>query len=179
MNNIDRISLDNAYSLYSGGEIYSLEVGTTKGLQDIHKYLFDGLYDFSGTIRDKNISKCGFKFANSFFLKEILPKIEEMPDTTFDEIIGKYIEMNVAHPFMDGNGRAMRIWLDAMLREKLNSVVNWQHVNKYSYLQAMETSSTNDFEIKTILCDNLTSEIRNNDVIFKGIKQSYYFEKDQ
>jgi cell filamentation protein len=134
------------------------------------------LYDFAGQIRKKNISKGSFRFANAIYLNEILLKIEQMPDNTFEEIIAKYVEMNVAHPFMEGNGRTMRIWLDMLLKKRLGKVVNWQYVEKTLYLQAMERSPINDLEIRTLLLANLTEEIDNREIIFKGIEQSYYYE---
>ncbi|MCD5384640.1 MAG: Fic family protein, partial [Candidatus Pacebacteria bacterium] len=146
------------------------------GLQQIHKYLFDGLYDFAGALRDVNISKGGFRFANALYLNEILPKIEQMPENTLKDIIAKYIEMNIAHPFMEGNGRTMRIWLDMILKMRLQKVVNWQHIDKVLYLQAMERSTVNDLEIQTLLLNNLTDDIDDREVIFKGIEQSYYYE---
>ena len=176
MKNIDKHSLENAYRLFDTGDIEKMEVGTTKGLQQIHKYLFDGLYDFAGEIRKNNISKGGFRFANSLYLNEALAKIEQMPENTFEEIIAKYVEMNIAHPFMDGNGRTMRIWLDMILKKRLKKVVNWQFVGKTLYLQAMERSPVNDLEIRTLLFAQLTDEIDNREIIFKGIEQSYYYE---
>ena len=134
------------------------------------------MYDFAGKIRDKNISKGGFRFANALYLNEILPKIEQMPENTFEEIIAKYVEMNIAHPFMEGNGRTMRIWLDLILKKRLNKVINWQLVDKTLYLQAMERSPINDLEIRFLLKENLTSETENREIIFKGIEQSYYYE---
>lgn len=176
MKNIDKKSLENAYRLFETGDIDRFEIGTLKGLQQIHHYLFDNLYDFAGKIRNKNISKGGFRFANALYLNEILVKIEQMPDNTFEEIIGKYVEMNIAHPFMEGNGRTMRIWLDMLLKNRLKKVVNWQFVDKTLYLQAMERSPINDLEIKTLLFNHLTDEIDNREIIFKGIEQSYYYE---
>lgn len=176
MKNIDKNSLENAYRLFESDEISKFEVGTTKGLIQIHEYLFQGLYDFAGRIRNKNISKGGFRFANALYLKEILVKIEQMPETNFEEIIAKYVEMNIAHPFMEGNGRTMRIWLDLILKTKLEKVVNWQFVDKSLYLQAMERSPINDLELRTLLNTNLTHEINNRELIFKGIEQSYYYE---
>jgi cell filamentation protein len=176
MRNIDKISLENAYRLFDSGEIEKIERGTTKGLQQIHSYLFDKLYDFAGEIRTKNISKGSFRFANSLYLKEILVKIEQMPENSFEEIIAKYVEMNIAHPFMEGNGRTMRIWLDMILKARLKKVVNWQFVDKELYLQAMERSPVNDLEIRILLQANLTDEIDNREIIFKGIEQSYYYE---
>jgi len=176
MKNIDKLSLENAYRLFDSGDINQIEIGTTKGLQQIHLYLFKELYDFAGKIRNVNISKGGFRFANSLYLNEILVKIEQMPESTFEDIVAKYVEMNIAHPFMEGNGRTMRIWLDMILKVRIQKVVNWQFVDKTLYLQAMERSLINDLELRTLLGYNLTSEIENRDVIFKGIEQSYYYE---
>jgi cell filamentation protein len=130
MKNIDKKSLEKAYQLFESGDIDKIEIGTSKGLQEIHKYLFDGLYDFAGEIRTHNISKGGYRFATALYLKEILLKVEQMPEGSFEEIISKYVEMNIAHPFMEGNGRTMRIWLDRILKSKLKKLVNWQIVDK-------------------------------------------------
>ena len=176
MKNVEKKSLENAYRLFEAGEINNIEVGTTKGLQQIHNYLFDSLYGFAGQIRNKNNTKGGFRFANTLYLNEALVTIEQMPENSFEEIIAKYVEMNVAHPFMDGNGRAMRIWLDMILKSRLKRVVNWQLVDKTLYLQAMERSPINDLEIRTLLSANLTEEIDNRENIFKGIEQSDYYE---
>lgn len=176
MKNIDKKSLEKAYALFDTGDINKIEIGTWKGLQQIHKYLFDGLYNFAGKVRTENISKGGFRFATALYLTEILAKLEQMPESTFEEIIAKYVEMNIAHPFMEGNGRTMRIWLDMMLKIRLKKVVNWQFVDKTLYLQAMERSPINDLELRTLLAANLTEDINNRDVIFKGIEQSYYYE---
>lgn len=176
MKNIDKRSLESAFRFFESGDSDKIEIGTTKGLQEIHHYIFGGLYDFAGQIRTKNISKGSFRFANALYLNEILLKIEQMPENTFEEIIAKYVEMNIAHPFMEGNGRAMRIWLDLLLKKKLKKVVNWQFVSKELYLQAMERSPVNDLEIRTLLGAHLTSDIGNREILFKGIEQSYYYE---
>ncbi len=176
MKNIDKQSLEKAYQLFETGAIETMEIGSTKGLLQIHQYLFDGLYDFAGQIRTSNIAKGGFRFATALYLKEALGKIEMMPETTYEEIIVKYVEMNIAHPFLEGNGRTMRIWLDMILKKQLQKVVNWQHVSKVLYLQAMERSPINMLELKTLLADNLTDDVNNREIIFKGIEQSYYYE---
>ena len=143
---------------------------------DIHKYIFDGSYDFAGEIRELNISKGGFRFVNTLYLNEILLKIEQMPQSNFDEIIEKYVEMNIAHPFLECNGRTMRIWLDMILKQELGQIINWQNVDKFKYLQAMERSPINDLDIKVFLGANLTDKFNDIDLIFKGIEQSYYYE---
>jgi cell filamentation protein len=145
-------------------------------LREIHRYLFDGLYDFAGEIRKLNISKGSFRFANALYLNEILVKIEQMPERSFEEIVAKYVEMNIAHPFMEGNGRCVRIWLDMILKNRLNQLVNWQFVDKTLYLQSMERSPINDLELRNFIKENLTNEVNNREIIFKGIEQSYYYE---
>ena len=176
MKNIDKNNLENAYRLFESNDINKIEIGTIKGLKEIHSYIFDGLYDFAGALRKLNISKGGFRFANALYLKEILVKIEQMPENSFEEIIAKYVEMNIAHPFMEGNGRSMRIWLDMILKNRLSKVVNWQFIDKTLYLQSMERSPINDLELRTLLKENLTDEVDNREIIFKGIEQSYYYE---
>ena len=176
MREIDDISLQKARKLFDSGDIATCEVGTLKGLQQIHKYIFDGLYDFAGIVRTKNISKGNFRFANFMYLPEALAKIEKMSESTFEEIIAKYVEMNIAHPFIEGNGRSTRIWLDMILKKNLGKVVNWQNVDKYLYLQAMERSPINDLELRFLLKENLTDSVNDREVIFKGIEQSYYYE---
>lgn len=174
--NKDRESIKKAFQLFETGKIDTFEVGTTKGLKQIHHYIFEGIYDFAGKIRDKNISKGGFRFANALYLNEILVKIEQMPENCFENIIEKYVEMNIAHPFMEGNGRAIRIWLDLILKKSLNKVIDWQNVDKTLYLQAMERSPINDLELRTLLKSNLTNKVNDRTIIFKGIEQSYYYE---
>ena len=178
MNSIDEKSLARAKELYASGAIYDIEVGTTKGLCAIHEYLFSGLYDFAGKVRRLNISKGNFRFANSLYLEAALAAVEKMPEDDFAAIIAKYVEMNVCHPFMEGNGRSMRIWLDMMLRKNLGRVVNWAKVDKKLYLSAMERSPINDLELRTLIEPNLTADVDNREVIFKGLEQSYFYESD-
>lgn len=176
MKPIDEQSLQNAYRLFESGDIAQMQIGTTQGLQQIHAYLFGGLYDFAGQIRELNLSKGNFRFAHAMYLRDALAKIEQMSENTFEQIIEKYVEMNVAHPFLEGNGRSMRIWLDLMLKKNLCQVVNWQNVDKTLYLQAMERSPVNDLELRVLLQNNLTDDVDNREIIFKGIEQSYYYE---
>ena len=178
MNEIDKKSLKNAKELFSRGTINSIEIGTTKGLQQIHKYLFDGLYDFAGTIRKENISKGNFRFGNSLYLEDMLKKIETMSEKTLNDIIDKYVEMNIAHPFLEGNGRSTRIWLDLILKKNLNKIVNWENIDKKLYLQAMERSPINTLEIKTLIENNLTEDL-SLESFFKGIETSYYYETNE
>ncbi|BAW81063.1 filamentation induced by cAMP protein fic [Candidatus Nitrosoglobus terrae] len=176
---IDKLSKQKAYDLYDSGFINTVEVGTTQGLQQIHRYLFAGLYDFAGQIRALNISKGHFRFANALYLKPALQAIEQMPETTFADIIDKYVEMNIAHPFLEGNGRATRIWLDLMFKKNLGQVVDWQQVDKKRYLQAMERSPINDLEISFLLKNALTDKIHDRELYMKGIDQSYYYEQPE
>lgn len=173
---IDANSLEKAKALFETGDIDKIEIGNVQGLRAIHKYLFDGLYDFAGVIRNKNISKAGFRFANCLYLDVILPVIEKMPESTFDDIVAKYVEMNVAHPFMEGNGRSTRIWLDMMLKKNIGKVVDWHKIDKEDYLQAMERSPVKDLELRMLLLPSLTAMVNDRDVIFKGIEQSYFYE---
>ena len=177
MNKIDEKSLENAKRLFASNDINNIEIGTIEGLKQIHKYLFDGLYDFAGQIRKKNISKGNFRFANTLYLEDILKKIETMKENTLDDIINKYVEMNIAHPFLEGNGRSARIWLDLILKKRLNKIVNWQNIDKKLYLQAMERSPINTLEIKTLIENNLTDDF-SLDTFFKGIEISYYYETE-
>ena len=175
---IDGKSKTKAYALFESSFINSIEVGTTKGLQQIHGYLFGGLYDFAGQIRQKNISKSGFQFAVSRFLGDTLKQIEAMPETTFDEIADKYVEMNIAHPFMEGNGRSARIWLDLILKKRLKKIVDWSKISKRDYLNAMILSPTQSSVLKSLLKKALTSEISNREMFMKGIDYSYYYEEN-
>ena len=173
---IDEQSKQKAYSLFEDGIINDIEVGTIKGLRQIHAFIFGGLYDFAGQIRNVNISKGGFMFANALYLDETLQMIEKMPEETFAQIVQKYVEMNIAHPFLEGNGRATRIWLDMVLKKNLRRVVDWQNIDKDKYLQAMERSPINDLELRALIQPNLTDKTDDREVIFKGIEQSYYYE---
>jgi cell filamentation protein len=175
---IDGKSKQKAYALFESSFIDSIEVGTIKGLQQIHAYLFGGLYDFAGQIRQKNISKGGFQFAVSHFLGSTLKQIELMPEESFDDIIDKYTELNIAHPFMEGNGRSMRIWLDLILKKHLKKCVDWSKVGKREYLDAMMKSPIDNSDIKNLLKNALTEEINNPEVYMKGIDYSYYYEEE-
>ncbi len=175
---IDGKSKTKAYALFESSFIDSIEVGTAKGLQQIHAYLFGGLYDFAGQIRQKNISKGGFQFAVSHFLGNTLKQIEEMSENTFDEIVNKYVEMNIAHPFMEGNGRSTRIWLDLILKKRLKKCVDWSKIGKTEYMNAMIKSATNSTEIKHLLKNALTDEINSREMFMKGIDYSYYYEEN-
>lgn len=172
----ERITKLKALELFDTKKIYEFEVGTFKGLSKIHKYLFDSIYDFAGNIREVNISKGSFRFASFIYLKEILNKVDMMPEDTFDKIIEKYVEMNIAHPFREGNGRSMRIWLDVILKKNLNKVIDWSKVKKEEYLLAMERSPIKDTEIKLLLSNALTDDINNRLIYMKGIDASYNYE---
>lgn len=177
MKNIDEISKQRAIKLFGSPDLSSFEVGTTKGLQQIHEYLFGGLYDFAGKIRSKNISKGGFTFASAIYLESGLSDIEKMPEKTFEEIIKKYVEMNIAHPFMEGNGRSMRIWLDLMVKRNIKQCVDWRKIDKNDYFNAMERSPVNDLELRELIRTALTDKIDDREVFMKGIEQSYYYEE--
>lgn len=177
-NSLDGQSKKKAYALFESNLIDKFEVGTAKGLQQIHAYLFGGLYDFAGQIRQKNISKGGFQFAVSHFLGDTLKQIEAMPETTFDEIVDKYVEMNIAHPFMEGNGRSTRIWLDLILKKQLKKCVDWSQISKRDYMNALTLSPIKSGVLKTVLEKALTSKIDDREMFLKGIDYSYYYEEN-
>lgn len=172
----ERISKKKAAEMFQTGYLDSLEVGTVDSLIKIHKYLFEEIYDFAGEVRDVNIAKGYFRFVPVMYLKEALRTIENMPQSTYDEIIQKYVEMNVAHPFREGNGRSTRIWLDLILKAELGKVIDWSCVDKNDYLLAMERSPIKDVEIKYLLQAALTDKIDDREVYMKGIDYSYYYE---
>lgn len=172
----ERISKIRALELFEKGLLDSFENGTFHGLAQIHEYLFSDIYDFAGKIRTVNLAKGGFRFAPVLYLHDALERISQMPQSTFDEIIEKYVEMNVAHPFREGNGRSTRIWLDAILKKELGKVIDWSHVDKEDYLLAMERSPVRDTEIKTLLSAALTERIHDREVYMKGIDASYSYE---
>ena len=172
----ERITKKKAIELFETGKLDSFQVGTYKGLSQIHKYLFDEIYEFAGKIRTENISKSNFRFASAMYLKEALEKIDKMPQSNFDEIIEKYIEMNIAHPFREGNGRSTRIWLDMILKKEIKKVVDWSKVDKSDYLLAMERSPVKSTEIKVLLKDALTDKVNDREVYMKGIDASYNYE---
>lgn len=176
-NTLDGQSRKKAYDLFESGLLNQLEPGSIKCLQQIHAYIFGGLYDFAGQIRTKNISKGGFTFANCQYFPMILSNIEHMPETSFDEIVSKYIEMNVAHPFMEGNGRSTRIWLDLILKRSLKKCVDWSKIDKNTYLEAMRKSVVDDSEIRILLKSALTDNITSREMFMKGIDYSYYYEQ--
>lgn len=175
---IDERSKLKAYDLFESGAIHAIEVGTVKGLQQIHAYLFGGLYDFAGQIRTKNISKSGFMFASAEFLPQTLKNIEAMPERTLTEIGRKYVEMNVAHPFMEGNGRSARIWLDLILKKHLSRCVDWSKIDKKAYLAAMEKSPYDDRDILRLIENALTDSVDDRELFMKGIDYSYYYESE-
>lgn len=172
----ERITKLKALELFDSNKIDEIEVGTFEGLSKIHNFLFKDIYEFAGKIRTDNIAKGNFRFASVLYLKDILRRINEMPQNTYDEIIEKYVEMNVAHPFREGNGRSTRIWLDMILKKELNKVIDWSKINKEDYLLAMERSPVRDTEIKLLLKSALTDDVNNRDVYMKGIDASYYYE---
>ena len=172
----EKISKQKAVEMFENGYLESLEAGTYESLAMIHKYLFDEIYDFAGEIRKVNISKVNFRFAPLMYLDAALQSIDKMPQSTFDEIVEKYIEMNVAHPFREGNGRSTRIWLDLMLKKEIGYVVDWSKVNKEDYLLAMERSPIKDIEIKFLLKNALTDNVNDRGIYMKGIDYSYYYE---
>ena len=175
---IDGRSKSKAYALFESSLIDNIEVGTVKGLQQIHGYLFGGLYDFAGQIRTKTISKGDFTFCLAEYLGRELQKIESMPEDTFDQIVAKYVEMNVAHPFMEGNGRSTRIWLDLILKKRLRKCVDWSLINKKEYLQAMQDSVVNTAPVHRLLASALTDKINDRETFMKGIDYSYYYEQE-
>ena len=172
----ERISKKKALALFENEMLDKLEAGTFSALQTIHQYLFEEIYDFAGKIRTVNISKGNFRFAPVMYLQAALENIDKMPQSTFDEIVEKYVEMNIAHPFREGNGRSMRIWLDLIFKAELQKVVDWSKVDKEDYLLAMERSPIRNIEIKYILKNALTDEINSREVYMKGIDHSYYYE---
>ena len=178
-NTIDGQSKKKAYTLVESGLLDSMKPGTVECLQQIHAYLFGGLYDFAGKIRTKTISKGGTMFCKAEYLMENLATIEQMPETTFDEIVDKYVEMNVAHPFMEGNGRATRIWLDLIFKKRLKVCVDWSKIDKKQYLDAMHSSVTNSIHIKALLKQALTDRIDDREIFMKGIDYSYYYEQEE
>lgn len=174
---IDDKSKQKAYELFESGLISTIEVGTVKGLQQIHAYLFGGLYDFAGQIRTLNIAKGGFAFAPAMFLQDNLRLIEKMPEDTLENIVKKYVEMNVAHPFMEGNGRSTRIWLDLILKKNLKKCTDWSKIDKKEYLTAMQESPVNSSHIYELIKGALTDDINNREIFMKGIDYSYYYEQ--
>ena len=177
-NTIDGQSKKKAYSFFESNLIDVKDIGKTKSLLQIHAYIFGGLYDFAGQIRQKNISKGGFQFAVARFLGNTLAQIEQMPENTFDEIVDKYVEMNVAHPFMEGNGRSTRIWLDLIFKKRLKKCVDWSKIGKKEYLNAMIQSASSSTAIKKLLENALTDKIDSRDIFMKGIDYSYYYEEE-
>ncbi len=175
-NEEEKITKLKALELFDTNKIDEFEVGTFKGLSDIHKYLFGEIYSFAGNVRKENIAKGNFRFASSMYLEDVLNKIDNMPQKNFDDIIKKYVEMNIAHPFREGNGRSTRIWLDLILKKELNKVIDWSKINKEDYLLAMERSPVRDLEIRLLLQDALTDKINDRQVFMKGLDTSYEYE---
>ncbi len=175
-NEEEKITKLKALELFDTNKIGEFEVGTFKGLSDIHKYLFGEIYSFAGNVRKENIAKGNFRFASSMYLEDVLNKIDNMPQKNFDDIIKKYVEMNIAHPFREGNGRSTRIWLDLILKKELNKVIDWSKINKEDYLLAMERSPVRDLEIRLLLQDALTDKINDRQVFMKGLDTSYEYE---
>ncbi len=176
---IDGKSKSKAYALFGSNLIDNIEVGTVKGLQQIHAYLFGGLYDFAGQIRSVNLAKGGFQFAMVQYLPQTLSSIEQMPEDTFEQIVDKYVEMNIAHPFREGNGRSTRIWLDLILKKRLKKCIDWSLINKKEYLSAMQLSVVNASNIKNLLQSGLTDKINDRETFMKGIDYSYYYEQEE
>ncbi len=172
----ERISKKKAVELFENGMLEKLEAGKFQTLCEIHKYLFDDIYDFAGKIRTVNLSKGNFRFAPLMYLEAAIENVDKMPQNTFDEIVEKYVEMNIVHPFREGNGRSMRIWLDMMLKKQIGQVVDWSKIEKEDYLMAMERSPIKDIEIKYILNAALTDQINDREIYMKGIDHSYYYE---
>ena len=172
----EKISKKKAVELFENGYLDNYEAGSFKMLAEIHKYLFDEIYDFAGKVRTVNIAKANFRFAPVMYLQAAIENVEKMPQSTFDEIVEKYVEMNIAHPFREGNGRSTRIWLDLILKKELNMVIDWSVVDKEDYLLAMERSPIRDIEIKHVLNQALTDEINSREIYMKGIDTSYYYE---
>ena len=172
----ERISKKKAVELFENGMLEKLEAGKFQTLCEIHKYLFDDIYDFAGKIRTVNLSKGNFRFAPLMYLETAIKNVDKMPQNTFDEIVEKYVEMNIVHPFREGNGRSMRIWLDMMLKKQIGQVVDWSKIEKEDYLMAMERSPNKDIEIKYILNAALTDQINDREIYMKGIDHSYYYE---
>ncbi|MGC2993305.1 protein adenylyltransferase Fic [Enterococcus faecalis] len=172
----ERVSKEKAKQLYDSGDIDRVEVGTFKGLSYIHNYLFEDIYEFAGKVRSQNISKGNFRFAPVMYLEISLEHIDKMPQRNLDEIVAKYVEMNIAHPFREGNGRATRIWLDLILKKELKQVVDWNLIDKEDYLSAMERSPVKDLEIKYLISNALTNKINDREIFMKGIDISYYYE---
>ena len=177
-NSIDGKSREKAYAMWENGLMDSVEIGTTRGLQQIHGYLFGGLYDFAGQIRNVTISKGGFTFCRAQYLPQTLKEIDRMPDDTFDQIVAKYVEMNVAHPFMEGNGRSTRLWLDLLLKNRINKCVDWSRIAKRDYMNAMVLSSTDPVLLHGLLQGVLTDKVDDRETFLKGIDYSYYYEQE-